>query len=166
MPTPGYVFRDSGTTPLAEEESTTGSRQLGHEESQSPASPQSSVRSRKSPVKSNASASHAIAVADHDVKGAAQKAGSSPDITDLGWRSHYKDVDNLVGKLPNEELWTLIRRFNRVRTNPSVQQSANASSKHIMSKPSRPLKAVLTSILRMKMNSRPINFEPVLKDYT
>lgn len=118
MPTPGYVFRDSGTTPAAEEESATGHRQLGVvDQPQSTTSGQSpsSLRAAPSPVHSKPSDSHALAVADHDVKGAAQEAGKIADVTDLGWRANPKDVDRLVGKLPNEELWTLVRRFNKVR---------------------------------------------------
>jgi Protein of unknown function (DUF3292) len=118
MPTPGYVFRDSGTTPAAEEESETVGRQLGADKQpQSPLSSQSrqSPRSSQSPLQEKSSDSHALAMADHDVKGAAQEAGKTSDVTDLGWRSPPKDIDRLVGKLPNEELWTLVRRFNKVR---------------------------------------------------
>lgn len=122
MPTPGYVFRDSGTTPTAEEESETVRRRLGYGDQQqsnvaSTQSPQSitSSQSQQSTLHDKPSDSHALAVADHDLKGAAQEAGRSADISDLGWRSQPKDVDALVGGLPNEELWTLIRRFDKVR---------------------------------------------------
>lgn len=112
MPTPGYVFRDGGTTPPPTED---GSKQIGVDKTKTVASPDSSLRHRRSPVKADASDSHAIATGQHDIQGAAQMAGSSHEMTDLGWRSHHKDVDNLIGAVPNEELWTLIRRFNRVR---------------------------------------------------
>lgn len=58
-------------------------------------------------------ASHALAMADHEVKGAAQESHDS-EVKDLGWQDHVKDIPvPLVGKLPNEELWILIRRFNK-----------------------------------------------------
>ena len=112
MPTPGYVFRDSGTTPPAEEESETLRRQglFGSKPQPPPTAP-----SLKAPLQEKTTDSHALAQADHDVKGAAQRAGQTSGVTDLGWRSRSKDIETLVGGLPNEELWTLIRRFNRVR---------------------------------------------------
>ena len=112
MPTPGYVFRDGGTTPPAAED---GSKQIGLDKRKPTALADSPLRHRRSPVKADASDSHAIATGQHDIQGAAQMAGRSHEMTDLGWRSHHKDVDNLIGAVPNEELWTLIRRFNRVR---------------------------------------------------
>lgn len=58
--------------------------------------------------------SHALAMADHDVKGAAQEPHDG-EVKDLGWQDHVKDIPRpLVGDLPNEELWVLIRRFNKV----------------------------------------------------
>jgi Protein of unknown function (DUF3292) len=131
MPTPGYVFRDSGLTPPAEEErqSTPSQFLLGeqHKPTQPTKSEQStqptpsilsslSPLSTRSPPQEKITDSHALAQADHDIKGAAQIAGQSEDLTDLGWRASPKDIDTLVGKLPNEELWTLVRRFNRVST--------------------------------------------------
>lgn len=121
MPTPGYVFRDSGCTPPAEEESDTMRRRLTlGNETQTPAYPPSS-RAPISPLHQNQTTdSHTLALADHDIKGAAQLAGRTGDVTDLGWRSPPKAVDTLVGGLPNEELWTLVRRFNRVRAYPPL----------------------------------------------
>jgi hypothetical protein len=60
------------------------------------------------------SESHALATENHELKGAAQEAGSEAHITDLGWRANAEGVATLVGGLPNEELWTLVRRFNKV----------------------------------------------------
>ncbi|KAF2859144.1 hypothetical protein K470DRAFT_282858 [Piedraia hortae CBS 480.64] len=56
--------------------------------------------------------SHALAVDDHDEKGAAQV---EPHVaTDLGWNEpEYKLPDPLVGGLKNDDLWVLIRRFNK-----------------------------------------------------
>ncbi|EME41245.1 hypothetical protein DOTSEDRAFT_73607 [Dothistroma septosporum NZE10] len=52
-------------------------------------------------------------MADHEEKGAAQVAHDD-EVNDLGWTNHVDDIPNpLVGKLPNEELWVLVRRFNK-----------------------------------------------------
>lgn len=114
MPTPGYVFRDSGITPLAEgEEENEMLRNQGLFGSQP--LPPTTAPSLQAPPQEKTTDSHALAQADHEIKGAAQLAGHTTDVTDLGWRSPPKDIDTLVGGLPNEELWTLVRRFNRVR---------------------------------------------------
>ncbi|PVH86051.1 hypothetical protein DL98DRAFT_650541 [Cadophora sp. DSE1049] len=58
--------------------------------------------------------SHALANAEHNEKGAAQIDHGHTEVKDLGWNDHPSDVPApLVGGLPNEELWTLIRRFNK-----------------------------------------------------
>lgn len=57
--------------------------------------------------------SHALAVADHDEKGTAQLSG--PGVVDLGWHDPPEAIPKpLVGGLPNDHLWMLIRRFNKV----------------------------------------------------
>src|ERR1700712_3167138 len=59
--------------------------------------------------------SHELANADHEEKGAAQVDHGQTEVRDLGWNESPSDVPNpVVGGLPNEELWTLIRRFNKV----------------------------------------------------
>ncbi|KAK4541191.1 hypothetical protein LTR36_008265 [Oleoguttula mirabilis] len=58
-------------------------------------------------------ASHALAMADHDKKGYAQEAHDG-EVKDLGWNQPADEIARpLVGGLPNEELWVLIRRFNK-----------------------------------------------------
>ena len=124
MPTPGYVFRDSGTTPPAETEDETARRRLTlADQPQLKPSPLSG-RSTRPPPQDKTTDSHALALADHDIKGAAQIAGQTGDVTDLGWRADPKEIDTLVGGLPNEELWTLIRRFNRVRKHTNLDNHA------------------------------------------
>jgi hypothetical protein len=60
--------------------------------------------------------SHELANADHEEKGAAQVDHGQTEVRDLGWNEKPDDVPNpVVGGLPNEELWTLIRRFNKVQ---------------------------------------------------
>jgi hypothetical protein len=62
------------------------------------------------------SMSHELANADYDEKGAAQSNYGKAEARDIGWQSHPADVPSpLVAGLSNEELWTLIRRFNKVR---------------------------------------------------
>ncbi|RVD85497.1 uncharacterized protein DFL_003818 [Arthrobotrys flagrans] len=58
--------------------------------------------------------SHALAAADQDVKGAAQLDHGHKEVKDLGWNDPTDQIPKpLVGGLTNDELWTLIRRFNR-----------------------------------------------------
>jgi hypothetical protein len=113
MPTPGYVFRDGGTTPPNEAETTgleprPGTTQVN------------ATRAAPPPVQNplleeTPSESHAPATENHDLKGAAQEAGKEAQTTNLGWQANAKGVATLVEGLPNEELWTLVRRFNTVR---------------------------------------------------
>lgn len=58
--------------------------------------------------------SHALATDDHEEKGAAQMDHDHEDVADLGWHKKKDGMpDPLVGGLDNEELWLLIRRFNK-----------------------------------------------------
>ncbi|KAF2097591.1 hypothetical protein NA57DRAFT_41798 [Rhizodiscina lignyota] len=58
-------------------------------------------------------ASHALAVADHEEKGAAQQPHDEEEVVNLGWNAPQSEIANpLVGRMHNEELWLLIRRFN------------------------------------------------------
>ncbi|KAL9062719.1 MAG: hypothetical protein Q9157_008688 [Trypethelium eluteriae] len=58
-------------------------------------------------------ASHALATAEHEEKGAAQQSHEA-EVVDLGWRAAKQEVpEPLVEKMPNDELWVLIRRFNK-----------------------------------------------------
>ena len=118
MPTPGYVFKDGGPIPDSDLKNNS-SASVEHGEDTRRSSPSSSFAFNtptSSATASNApTESHALASADHDEKGAAQQAFSdSEEVKDLGWNDHPKDVPSpLVGGLPNEELWTLVRRFNK-----------------------------------------------------
>lgn len=58
--------------------------------------------------------SHALANAYHEEKGAAQHDHGEAEVRNLGWNEESSKIPDLVGGLPNEELWTLIRRFNKV----------------------------------------------------
>jgi hypothetical protein len=64
--------------------------------------------------------SHTLAMADHDEKGAAQ-TDHDEDVINLGWNEPPKSIANpLVGGLANEDLWVLVRRFNKVWRTPVV----------------------------------------------
>jgi hypothetical protein len=78
------------------------------------------VQESSGPVPSGESAptdSHALAAADHDEKGIAQlhsQYNTEAEVKDLGWNERPEKIPSpLVGGLPNEELWMLVRRFNK-----------------------------------------------------
>ncbi|KAK3400605.1 hypothetical protein B0T20DRAFT_476722 [Sordaria brevicollis] len=57
--------------------------------------------------------SHALATEDHKLKGAAQLE-SEKEVRNLGWNEPKQEIAApLVGGIDNEELWLLIRRFNK-----------------------------------------------------
>ncbi|GMF84831.1 unnamed protein product [Aspergillus oryzae] len=55
--------------------------------------------------------SHALSQIDHDEKGLAQKAGDTDEVTDVGWG--HSPQGRIGAGLSNEDLWMLIRRFNK-----------------------------------------------------
>ena len=58
--------------------------------------------------------SHALANDDHEQKGHIQIHGEDDEIEDLGWNEKKEDIAApLVGGMDNEELWLLLRRFNK-----------------------------------------------------
>ncbi|KAI0547762.1 hypothetical protein F4679DRAFT_586227 [Xylaria curta] len=57
--------------------------------------------------------SHSLAMADHDEKGFVQHPRDE-EVADLGWNKKKESIPApLVGGLGNEDLWLLIRRFNK-----------------------------------------------------
>jgi hypothetical protein len=56
--------------------------------------------------------SHALSQVEQDEKGLAQQAGATDEVTDLGWEQSPQG--QIVAGLSNEDLWMLIRRFNKV----------------------------------------------------
>jgi hypothetical protein len=59
--------------------------------------------------------SHVLANMEPEAYGAAQLHHEQTEVKDLGWNEPASDVPNpLVGGLTNEELWVLVRRFNKV----------------------------------------------------
>ncbi|KAI3337999.1 hypothetical protein F4824DRAFT_509630 [Ustulina deusta] len=57
--------------------------------------------------------SHSLAMGDHDEKGVVQQPREE-EAVDLGWNKRKENIPApLVGGLGNEDLWLLIRRFNK-----------------------------------------------------
>ena len=131
MPMPGYVFKDGG--PIPDSDLKDPRHEVNHtpgaQPNMEPATRISTTSSTpnngtviNTPSSSSASASnapsdsHALAIesADHDIKGAVQENHEAGEVRDMGWNDDPKSVPSpLVAKLPNEELWTLVRRFNK-----------------------------------------------------
>jgi hypothetical protein len=77
--------------------------------------PLPAVTETTSPLGSAPTDSHALATEEHELKGAAQIAHGESEVKDLGWDEDATGVPTpLVGGLPNEDLWILVRRFNKV----------------------------------------------------
>lgn len=59
--------------------------------------------------------SHAISHVEPDEKGLVQKAGASQEVSDIGWEHGPGEIgEHIVPGLLNEDLWMLIRRFDKV----------------------------------------------------
>jgi Protein of unknown function (DUF3292) len=126
MPTPGYVFRDGGATPPPEENPQSEFRQRNTQAikpKQSPQIPDSKkpiTATSIAPLGQNTSTSHQLAADHHAIHGTVKDAGKLDGTTNLGWQANAEGVDTLVGGLPNEELWTLVRRFNKAGNTPPM----------------------------------------------
>ncbi|KAJ5399039.1 hypothetical protein N7465_009528 [Penicillium sp. CMV-2018d] len=58
--------------------------------------------------------SHVLSRVEQDEKGLSQKAGNTAEITNIGWGESPDAIDEpLVAGLSNEDLWMLIRRFDK-----------------------------------------------------
>ena len=69
-----------------------------------------------------ATLSHALAVEDNG-DGVAQQEHNE-EVVDLGWNEPKEKIPApLVGGLDNEELWILVRRFNKVRLSRSASMT-------------------------------------------
>jgi Protein of unknown function (DUF3292). len=59
--------------------------------------------------------SHVLSRVEQDEKGLSQRAGHTAEITNIGWGESPDAIDEpLVAGLSNEDLWMLIRRFDKV----------------------------------------------------
>ena len=117
MPMPGYVFRDGGPIPdsqLMEQQEASHNATSQAELTRVSTSNSSTFNTPTSSASEAAhpTDSHALANAEHDEKGAAQ-INEDGKVKNLGWNEHPNEVPDLVGGLDNEDLWTLVRRFNK-----------------------------------------------------
>ncbi|KAJ5130468.1 uncharacterized protein N7515_006507 [Penicillium bovifimosum] len=63
--------------------------------------------------------SHVLSQVEQDEKGLSQKAGETREITDLGWNEPHDFIAKpLVAGISNDDLWMLIRRFDKVCPEP------------------------------------------------
>ncbi|KAK5071248.1 hypothetical protein LTR64_007752 [Lithohypha guttulata] len=106
MGAPGYYFRDGGTTPTDEINPNSEFRARLTRATRPP------TASSRGPLGQETSTSHILAT-QGNVKGAVHEAGKEDHITNLGWQKNAKGVDQLVAGLDNDDLWMLIRRFNK-----------------------------------------------------
>lgn len=113
MPATGIVYE--GLTPLSAGPQTVpepGPRDVTASRNRA-ASRGGAASMTEKPTLSHTLAQNAL---HHDVKGAAQ-APHNGDVVDLGWNEPRENIAApLVGGMNNEELWLLIRRFNKVCT--------------------------------------------------
>ena len=59
--------------------------------------------------------SHVLSQIEPDEKGLVQQADDSADVTDLGWNNPTDHIEEpFIAGLANEDLWMLIRRFDKV----------------------------------------------------
>lgn len=116
---PGYVFRDGGPIPDSEleaEQSRQNPMRGAFEQNTLETSTLNSSsldKSMSSTLFNAPTDSHALANVEHEEQGAVQQNTTEGEVKDLGWFEDPKHVPLLVDGLPNDELWTLIRRFNK-----------------------------------------------------
>ncbi|KAF3387385.1 hypothetical protein F1880_000301 [Penicillium rolfsii] len=67
----------------------------------------------KPPTPEGPTESHVLSQVEQDEKGLIQKAGDTPGITDVGWNNLADHTEQLIAGLSNEDLWMLIRRFDK-----------------------------------------------------
>ncbi|GLI72854.1 hypothetical protein PoHVEF18_001038 [Penicillium ochrochloron] len=67
----------------------------------------------KPPTPEGPTDSHVLSQVEQDEKGLIQKAGDTPNITDVGWNNRADYTEQLIAGLSNEDLWMLIRRFDK-----------------------------------------------------
>jgi hypothetical protein len=73
-------------------------------------------RSTANSIAEEPTLSHSLAMADHDEKGVVQRPRDE-EVVDLGWNKQKENIAApLLGGIVNEDLWLLIRRFNKVYT--------------------------------------------------
>jgi len=109
MPTPGIVYKDlvppGHSTEIVTEHDRT------YPDKTYPGRTEQATTMRQNPTASHALAQEAL---NADVLGVAQQ-NHGEEVVDLGWNEPKELIAApLVGGVDNEELWKLIRRFNKV----------------------------------------------------
>lgn len=118
MPMPGYVFKDGGPIPdseLKEQQSAPGALSF-HQDATHPSTSNSSTfntPTSSASLSNHPTESHALAFRTHEEPGAVELNSTEGEVKDLGWFEDPQHVPTLVGGLKNEELWMLLRRFNK-----------------------------------------------------
>jgi len=98
----GVVYRDLGHAPPLPNDAAAAAATERNRTEGSPA------------ISDEPTLSHTLAVSGNR-GGHAQQSIMADDIKDLGWNQDADEIPApLVGGLPNEELWILLRRFNKV----------------------------------------------------
>src|ERR1700743_342699 len=65
--------------------------------------------------------SHILAMAEPEEKGAVHMGHDDDELLALGWNEAEEKIQKpLVGGMDNEELWVLVRRFNKVCCRESI----------------------------------------------
>ena len=124
MPMPGYVFKDGGPIPdcdlkdprnqvVGQDNNTETITRTSPSNTTSNSSKMNTPTSSSNDVLNAPSDSHALANSDHEEKGAVQKDHEEGEVRNMGWGENPQNVPTLVGGLPNEDLWALVRRFNK-----------------------------------------------------
>lgn len=113
MQPPGYVFKNSGLTPPADEK-VENMNAFENEQASTIQNP--TVKEKvKSISKSFTADSHELAHNEPEVLGAAQTDGVVNGVRDIGWHKPSVEIpDPLIGGVSNGQLFSLIRRFNKV----------------------------------------------------
>lgn len=68
----------------------------------------------KPPTPEGPTDSHVLSQVEQKDKGLIQKAGETARVTDVGWNNLADHAEPLIAGLSNEDLWMLIRRFDKV----------------------------------------------------
>lgn len=127
MSGPGYGFKDSATTPQGRDENN----QFDLPEQDSPMSLNdwmddqnehhgSVIQDKAAQIHKDFTAnSHELACASPEIEGAIQSHQNGDveiGVRDIGWHKSTVEIpDPLIGTIPNGELFSMIRRFNKVR---------------------------------------------------
>jgi hypothetical protein len=69
---------------------------------------------------------------EEEAKGLAQKAGVTNDVSDIGWGESDKIEERIVTGLSNQDLWMLIRRFNKVCLLSSPRKAMLTSAANLL----------------------------------